>query len=442
MMGRLRRRNIAFISSHRLREAVALIFACLIAGYLFASCGGGNSKEELKETVAPAISDAAKIEAEMANAMTGMDFSIFKHDSPQHQKLTCLICHERSPESSKPKLPGHSPCASCHIQQFEDKSNAICTICHTQHDSADVKEFPQLRSFNSAFDHQAHFKETNCASCHNPEGGGGMAVPSGADAHASCFQCHTPDKMAGDKNIGSCATCHQPGDPVRIKDSTKTIGFGFDHKNHSNLDCQSCHNPLGGNKMSAIKTAMHSGQSDSCATCHNESRAFGANDFSDCRKCHQEFADAKQFGVSFSHSPHAKANCASCHKPLGKGTGFSIPSGQNAHNTCFQCHSPTKKGTNLNNGYCFSCHQPGKQGKFAMAGREVAGNFSHSKHKAMNCSACHSIAGGGISAPSAAMHKAAKGRQSCASCHNNQRAFGGDDFANCKLCHTGNNFKF
>jgi hypothetical protein len=27
-------------------------------------------------------------------------------------------------------------------------------------------------------------------------------------------------------------------------------------------------------------------------------------------------------------------------------------------------------------------------------------------------------------------------------CHNNRRAFGGDDFADCKRCHTGQTFRF
>ncbi len=64
--------------------------------------------------------------------MQNVDFSTFKHDSPQHGKLTCLLCHERNDDSPQPKLAGHTPCASCHIQQFEDKSKAICTICHIE----------------------------------------------------------------------------------------------------------------------------------------------------------------------------------------------------------------------------------------------------------------------------------------------------------------------
>jgi c(7)-type cytochrome triheme protein len=270
-----------------------------------------------------------------------------------------------------------------------------------------------------------------------------MTIPSGGDAHATCYQCHTADKVMGEKNLGSCSTCHQPGTPTQIADSTKAPGFGFDHNRHSGLSCTSCHNSTGGNNMSAPTVAMHTsaGSAQSCATCHNGSRAFGANTFANCKSCHQQFAGARSFGVKFEHSDHAKANCATCHKSAGKGVSFSVPAGQNAHTTCFQCHSPTKQGTSQNNGYCFQCHQPGSGERMAAAPMFIAGNFSHTKHKAMACNSCHSTKGGDISAPTVAMHKTAKGTQSCATCHNNQKAFG-EDFSNCKRCHTGENFKF
>ena len=42
----------------------------------------------------------------------------------------------------------------------------------------------------------------------------------------------------------------------------------------------------------------------------------------------------------------------------------------------------------------------------------------------------------------ASMHFPPRGALSCASCHNNKRAFGGDDFQDCRRCHRGGNFKF
>jgi hypothetical protein len=40
------------------------------------------------------------------------------------------------------------------------------------------------------------------------------------------------------------------------------------------------------------------------------------------------------------------------------------------------------------------------------------------------------------------MHFASTRTQSCASCHNNSRAFGGTDFSDCKRCHEGSTFRF
>lgn len=270
-----------------------------------------------------------------------------------------------------------------------------------------------------------------------------MTVPSGGDAHATCFQCHTSDKVIGEKNIGSCSTCHVLGAANRIVDTAQNIGSNFDHAKHSGVNCSSCHNPVGsGNKMSEITVAMHGGQANSCATCHNEQKAFGANDFSDCRRCHQEVGGATNFGVKFNHAAHAKTNCATCHKSSGNGA-FSAPEGEAAHSTCFQCHSPNKDRGSFTSSKCFQCHQIGGTNDISSPPVTTAGKFSHTKHKDLNCSSCHTTSKGGqINAPVVLMHKAPKTGINCATCHNNQRAFGGEDFTNCKRCHTGGNFKF
>lgn len=419
-----------------LKLAVTLL-VCSI--FIYSSCSKTEEKQPTQTPTLPTSSDIVKT---MADEMKDSDFSKFMHDSPQHQRLTCALCHERKEGMTKPKLAGHAACSSCHVEQFEDKSNAICTVCHTNKDSGELKEFPQLASFNVQFNHELHFKETNCATCHQGENGGGMTIPSGGDAHANCFTCHTPDKVVAEKNIGNCSTCHQAGTPNRIVDSVKNIGFSFNHNSHSKLDCQSCHNPASGNKMSAITVAMHGGQTNSCVTCHNERRAFGANDFSDCRKCHQEVGGARSFGVNFNHSTHEKTNCATCHKSGGRGVNFTIPNGEAAHTTCYQCHSPNKDGASFTSGKCFQCHQIGGRNDIMPSANTIAGNFSHTSHKALSCNSCHNAKGGDMNAPTVAMHKVTKSTTSCATCHNNQKAFGGEDFTNCKRCHTSGNFKF
>lgn len=424
-------------STKRLREIVVLSFLCLMLGYIFSSCS--ESKKitiETQDPYQPLFPEAATT----ADTMEGIDFSTFKHHEGRHKTIPCLLCHDRKDESSKPQLALHERCAGCHTQQFKDASHPICLTCHTKSGSSEVKAFPKIQSFDVQFNHSAHFKETNCSTCHK-NSGDGMTVPNGSNAHATCFQCHTSDKIVGEKNIGSCSTCHQEGTPTHFTDTVKTIGFNFNHSKHNGLNCQSCHNPSSDNKMSVINVSMHSGETNSCTTCHNGQKAFGANQFSDCRRCHQEVANVKSFGIKFDHANHTKTDCAVCHKSGGKGITFNIPNGQTAHSTCFQCHSPMKGGGNFTTSKCFQCHQVGGNNDISPPPQTIAGNFNHSKHKSLDCKSCHASSQGNMSAPTVAMHKATKSGLSCASCHNNQKAFG-EDFANCKRCHTNNNFKF
>lgn len=420
----------------RLQEAIVLSFFCLIAGYFLASCT--SSVQEKKPTESPFKPLPETLE--ITDTMDSVDFSKFNHDSVKHKNVPCLLCHQQTDGETKPKFASHTPCAGCHTPQFKDETHPICAVCHTGQGTADLKPFPAMKSFKANFNHTAHFKETNCATCHKPQGTG-MTVPAGGNAHANCFQCHTSDKIVGERNIGSCSTCHEAGTPNRITDSTRNIGFNFDHAKHSSQNCNSCHNAGSGNQMSAITVSMHSGAANSCATCHNEKKAFGANDFSDCRRCHQEVANARSFGIKFNHSVHAKNNCATCHKSGSSGVNFSVPNGEIAHKTCFQCHSPTKGGGSFTNSKCFSCHQVNGSNNISPSPQIIAGNFKHTAHSFLECSSCHTTSGGKMNAPLVAMHKTSKSGLSCVTCHNNDMAFG-EDFANCRRCHTGSNFRF
>jgi c(7)-type cytochrome triheme protein len=420
----------------RLQGIILVSFACLMLGAFLFSCT--SSVQEKKVTESPFQPLPEEVVA--TDTMEDVDFSKFKHGSVRHSTVPCLLCHQRNEESPQPKFSSHTPCLGCHTPQFKDNSHPICVICHTEPNSEKLKPFPAMASFKAHFNHTAHFKETNCTTCHKTQGSG-MTVPARAAAHAVCFQCHTSNAIVGEKNIGSCSTCHEPGAANRIVDSTKNIGFNFDHTRHAGVSCTSCHSPLAsGNKMSAITVSMHSGAPNSCATCHNEKRAFGANDFSDCRRCHQEVAGARGFGIRFNHAVHEKTNCATCHKAGASGVNFSVPNGETAHKTCFQCHSPGKSGGGFTRSSCFTCHQIGSTNDVSPPPAVIAGNFSHTKHEFLDCSSCHTPAGGKMSAPLVVMHRAAKATVSCVSCHNNETAFG-EDFSNCRRCHTGDKFK-
>ena len=221
------------------------------------------------------------------------DFSKFRHNSPQHTRMPCLVCHVRKDNSPAIGFPGHIPCSSCHVQQFADNQSPICTICHT---ATGLKKFPGLRSFKATFNHARHIRQTNCATCHRPARGGvALSIPAGTSAHLTCFSCHGPRSEAGGRNIGSCSVCHQPGSPVRNTVSAKAFSVNFNHSEHTrrNMSCSACHTvrpgSAHGRQVSAPAAAMHFAPAgtQSCASCHNNKRAFGGNDFADCKQCHE-----------------------------------------------------------------------------------------------------------------------------------------------------------
>lgn len=230
---------------------------------------------------------------EFAAATQTKDYSRFTHSNQFHSRLPCLLCHRRDDNSTRIRFPGrtdHLPCAGCHALQFSDQSSPICTICHSNSQSGEMKRFPGLRSFGFKFDHSRH-RNTNCAVCHKPESRGVIkSIPSGPSAHVTCFQCHTANSA---NSMASCNVCHQPGRLVRTPERTRAIRIGFSHAKHSTgLDCTSCHSVRAGvgrgRQVTQPLVAMHFafGELQSCATCHNGERAFGTNDFANCRRCH------------------------------------------------------------------------------------------------------------------------------------------------------------
>ena len=223
-----------------------------------------------------------------------LDYSKFAHSSPTHTRMPCLLCHRRDTNASRISYPGkggHTPCIGCHQQQFAAGSGGpICTICHTNAENGAMKGFPSLRSFGRKFDHVGH-KGVNCAVCHKPaQRGVALSIPSGANAHATCFQCHTSSKPAA---VSSCNACHQPGRLVRTSQNAVSFRVNFSHARHSQagLNCATCHSVRAGGtgkQVTKPQAAMHFAPvgKASCAACHNGQKAFGTNDFANCKRCH------------------------------------------------------------------------------------------------------------------------------------------------------------
>jgi hypothetical protein len=242
------------------------------------------------------------------------NYSKFKHDDPKHARLPCLLCHRRETNSPRPVLPGsngHLPCAGCHAQQFANSTGPICTICHTgsqagagsaagqpRWGAGTLKPFPRLSSFNMKFDHARHtgIGNVSCATCHRPSRGRvAMTIPSGFNAHATCYQCHGPGAKSGDKQISSCSVCHELGNYVRTRETAQAFRLGFSHAKHDKsegLNCNECHRVRAGVarrvQVSAPQPLNHhaSPGAFSCMSCHNGKRAFGGDDFSVCTRCH------------------------------------------------------------------------------------------------------------------------------------------------------------
>lgn len=224
----------------------------------------------------------------------------------------------------------------------------------------------------------------------------------------------------------------------------------FTHSNafHSRLPCLLCHR-----RDDNSARISFPGKIDHlpCTGCHQEQ--FSDKSSPICTICHtnadtgamKRFPPLRSFGVKFDHSRHTRSNCATCHKVEGRGVARSIPAGVNAHVTCFQCHSSSSAASS-----CNICHVPGRLVRTSTSSPAFRKSFSHAKHLAarnVNCASCHNLRPGAsrgrqMSNPAVSMHFAPAGSMSCGGCHSGKKAFGADDFSNCKRCHQGNKFRF
>lgn len=288
--------------ARRWRPFIVLAFIAAITAYGVSGCDGTEEEPAANVNETVNVNEQEALPANLANAITkneesddGGEYSRFTHSSDYHSKLPCLACHTRESNASRISFPGrvdHSPCAGCHTQQFANKNSSICTICHTDRESGSLRSFPPLRSFGARFSHARHVR-TSCGTCHKPAGKT-LSIPAGSTAHATCFQCHSSNASNA---MANCGLCHQPGSGrMKVPGRSRAFAANFSHAKHGtpqNLNCRSCHTVFarasGSKQVSAPATAMHFAKPGvtSCASCHNNERAFGGDDFADCKRCHQ-----------------------------------------------------------------------------------------------------------------------------------------------------------
>ena len=266
--------------------------------YRSAVTWGAQRNIMLKVSYAPAEPHYSADTQVQMKVPDNTDYSKFQHTSSYHARLPCSLCHRRETNAARPSLPGgkdHLPCAGCHVKQFADSSNAICTNCHSNPPAPTLKQFPKLSSFNMKFDHARHVR-TTCTTCHRPlRGGVALTIPTGPNAHVTCFQCHGPSAKAGDRDISSCGVCHETGRHARSSQMARAFRIGFSHAQHDRdegLSCKACHRVRAGAQkkdVTAPQPLNHraAARSFSCLTCHNGKRAFGGDDFSACKRCHK-----------------------------------------------------------------------------------------------------------------------------------------------------------
>ena len=229
---------------------------------------------------------------------------------------------------------------------------------------------------------------------------------------------------------------------------------------HAAAACSSCHHR---NDNSARPTFP--GHKD-CTGCHLSQ--FTTPNMPMCSICHTDvsgnnpplkgFPDRfkESFNVKFDHAQHLtgaarpKSGCTSCHaSPLRRGAALSIPANLAAHEQCYACHTPNSQANGRDLASCGVCHDQRPYGRTSTEAAAFRLAFSHAQHSGrqhLGCSDCHNYTAGlpqrrQVSSPRALEHFPT-GNNTCATCHNGRRSFGGDlDFKSCRRCHTGQSFR-
>lgn len=244
-----------------------------------------------------------------------------------------------------------------------------------------------------------------------------------------------------------------PQEPMQFPEGLDYAKFLHSSRNHSRLPCLLCHRR---DSNSPVPKRPGGSGHLPCAGCH--AQQFSSSDSPICTICHTDvksgalksFPHLQSFRMKFDHSLHVKmgrVSCATCHRPANGGVAFSIPAGFNAHSTCYGCHTPRAQSGGRDISSCGTCHQLGGYSRTSQSAAAFRVGFNHSKHQKLTCNECHQVRAGmaqrrQVTAPEPLNHHATGRAQSCSTCHDGKRAFGGDDFTVCKRCHTGPAWRF
>ena len=236
--------------------------------------------------------------------------------------------------------------------------------------------------------------------------------------------------------------------------------FKHSSEKHASISCTACHQ-----RSDNAAQPSFPGHS-ACINCHR--KEFFTSQTPLCSICHTDVSSNKPplkafpttfkepFNAKFDHAQHLSAavrpknGCAACHAG-SRAAAMTIPATLNAHSQCYSCHTQGSKSTSGRDlAACGVCHEQKNYQRTSTNALAFRAAFSHVKHgpkQRLECSACHTVTAGlpqsrQVSSPKTAEHFAAGSGQSCLSCHNGKRAFGGDlAFNDCRRCHTGGTFR-
>lgn len=275
-----------------------------------------------------------------------------------------------------------------------------------------------------------------------------------------------PDRGASASPTGAGWATHQlspdgatnevSNEPATAQGAVDYSKFRHTNPQHARLPCLLCHRRES-NSPRPVRSAGHT----PCSGCHTQQFADASNPV--CTICHanpssgavKPFPPLRTFNVRFDHATHARpgarpaASCAACHQPTRRGVALSIPAGLAAHTTCYRCHAPRTQVAGRDLGSCDNCHRVGGYRRTPESANAYRVGFSHAAHAraGASCNDCHTLRAGAaqgrqVTSPQPLQHHAAPRAQSCMTCHDDRRAFGGDDFADCTRCHRGNAWHF
>ena len=238
--------------------------------------------------------------------------------------------------------------------------------------------------------------------------------------------------------------------------------FKHTSQRHASLACSSCHQ-----RSDNSATPRFPGHK-ACTGCHLAQ--FVTPNVPMCVICHTDLNNSnpplksfplkfnESFNVKFDHAQHMtgaarpQSGCSACHSRIGgRAAAFGIPAGIAAHNQCYTCHTPSSQSQSGREiASCAVCHDQRPYSRHTTNARAFRFAFSHAKHgtgQRLACADCHLLTAGApqsrqVSSPAASEHFPATRGQTCLTCHNGRRSFGGDlAFKDCRRCHTSATFK-